>query len=156
MYPRRQGRLPLPVRRIEAQRDEGEDDAERPLEGLNEPVRPETAANAIVLVHVIRDEATDATSEEVRRAPDGGNGAGNSDAHAEVGMEKERPDVVHGKLDAEAHAVRDRHQPSVDIREPNLEMLRPTQSSTPITTFYHNFEAAAKHRCIHRTILRKY
>ena len=124
MYIRRQGRLPLAVRRIVTHRDEGKDDAERSLQGLNEPVRPETAANAIVLVHVIRDEATDATSEEVRRAPNGGNGAGNSDAHAEVGMEKERPDVVHGELDAEAHAVRNRHEPSVDVREPNLAIPR--------------------------------
>ena len=143
MYIRRQGRLPLAVRRIEAHRDAGKDDAERPLQGLNEPVRPETAANAIVPVHVIRDEATDATREEVRRAPNGGNGAGNSDAHAEVGMEKERPDVVHGKLDAEAHAVRNRHQPSVDIREPNLAILRLTQSSTRIKNFYHHIYATA-------------
>ena len=153
MYPRRQGRIPLPVRRIEAQRDEGKDDAERSLEGLNEPVRPKTAANAIVLVHVIRDEATNATREEVRRAPDGGNGAGNSDAHAKVGMEKERPDVVHGKLDAEAHAVRDRHQPSVDIRETNLARLHLTQTSNTNRTVYHNFDAEAKHRCTLRTIL---
>ena len=122
-YVRRQGRITLPVRRIEAQRDEGKDDAERSLQGLHEPVRPETAANAIVLVHVIRDEATDAAREEVRRAPDRGNRARNSDAHAEVRVEKERTDVVHGKLDAEAHAVRDRHQPSVDVREPNLATL---------------------------------
>ena len=121
------------MRRIEAQREEGKDDAERSLQGLHEPVRPETAADAIVLVHVIRDEATDAAREEVRRAPDRGNRAGNSDAHAEVRVEKERPDVVHGKLDAEAHAVRDRHQPSVDVREPNLATLRHTQSPT-ITT----------------------
>ena len=124
MYERRQARIPLAVGRIEAHRDEGKDDAERSLEGLNEPVRPETATNAIVLVHVIRDDATDATREEVRRAPNGGNGAGNSDAHAEVGVEKERPDVVHGELDAKAHAVRNRHEPSVDIRKPNLAMLR--------------------------------
>ena len=132
MYPRRQARLPLPVRRIQAQREEGKDDAERALQGLHEPVRPETAANAIVLVHVVRDEATDATREEVRRAPDRGNGAGNSNAHAEVRMEKERPDVVHGKLDAEAHAVRDRHQPSVDIREPDLATppLNPSPKAT--------------------------
>merc|ERR1719305_990406 len=82
---------------------------------------PKHMPYAIVLVHVVRDEATDATREEVRRAPDRGNGAGNSNAHAEVRMEKERPDVVHRKLDAEAHAVRDRHQPSVDIREPDLK-----------------------------------
>ena len=133
MYERRQGRIPMAPRGIEAQRHKGKDDADRSFERLNEPVRPQTAANAKLLVHRIRDEATDATREEVRRAPDGGNGAGNSDAHAEVGMEKERPDVVHGKLDAEAHAVRDRHQPSVDVREPNLATLRHTQSPT-ITT----------------------
>ena len=139
MYIRRQGRLPLAVRRIVTHRDEGKDDAERSLQGLNEPVRPETAANAIVPVHVIRDEATDATREEIRRAPDRRNGTRNSDAHAEIGMEEERPDVVHGQLDAEAHTVRNHHQPSVDIREPNLAILRLTQSSTRIKNFYHHF-----------------
>ena len=124
MYERRQGRIPMAPRGIEAERDKGKDDADRSLERLNEPIRPKTAANAKLLVHRIRDEATDATREEVRRAPDGGNGAGNSDAHAEVGMEKERPDVVHGELDAEAHAVRNRHEPSVDVREPNLAIPR--------------------------------
>ena len=124
MYERRQGRIPLAPRGIEAQGHKGKDDADRSFERLNEPVRPQTAANAELLVHRIRDEATDATREEVRRAPDGGNGAGNSDAHAEVGMEKERPDVVHGELDAEAHAVRNRHEPSVDVREPNLAIPR--------------------------------
>ena len=124
MYERRQARIPLAVGRIEAHRDEGKDDAERSLEGLNEPVRPETAPHAIVHVHVIRDEATDATREEIRRAPDRRNGTRNSDAHAEIGMEEERPDVVHGQLDAEAHTVRNRHEPSVDIRKSNLAMLR--------------------------------
>ena len=124
MYERRQGRIPMAPRGIEAQRHKGKDDADRSFERLNEPVRPQTAANAKLLVHRIRDEATDATREEVRRAPDGGNGAGNSDAHAEVGMEKDRPDVVHGELDAEAHAVRNRHEPSVDVREPNLAIPR--------------------------------
>ena len=124
MYERRQARIPLAVGRIEAHRDEGKDDAERSLEGLNEPVRPETAPHAVVHVHVIRDQATDATREEIRRAPDRRNGTRNSDAHAEIGMEEERPDVVHGQLDAEAHTVRNRHEPSVDIRKTNLKIFR--------------------------------
>ena len=123
VYERRQARLPLSVGCIEPQREEGKDDAERTLEGLNEPVRPETAANAIALVHVVRDQATDATREEIRRAPDGRDGASNRDAHTEVGVEKERPDVVHRQLDAEAHAVRNRHEPSVDVRKSDLEMM---------------------------------
>ena len=155
MYERRQARIPLAMGRIEAHRDEGKDDAERSLEGLNEPVRPETAAHAVGLVLVIRAKATDATRDEVRRAPNRGNGAGSSDAHAEVGMEKERQDVVHGELDAEAHAVRHRHEPSVDVREANLAIIPLDQSSNTKRTFNHNFETAARHRCKHRPTRRE-
>mmetsp|Transcript_2697 Transcript_2697/g.6702 ORF Transcript_2697/g.6702 Transcript_2697/m.6702 type:complete len:657 (+) Transcript_2697:106-2076(+) len=109
------------VRRLHAGGEQAEEDAERALQGLHDPGRPEAAAHAVALVRPVGEDAAERAHAKVHQAEARGEDARDGGREAMVPREVPGGDVVHRELHAEARAVGEGEDPRVDIREADLE-----------------------------------
>ena len=107
--------------RVGAEGDGGHAAAQRALERLDDPARPQAAAHARALVGPVGEEAARRARDEVHQAVERGEQAGDLRGEAVVLVEVEGGDRVHRELDAEAHAVGGGEDPRVDVGEARLE-----------------------------------
>mmetsp|Transcript_12382 Transcript_12382/g.19728 ORF Transcript_12382/g.19728 Transcript_12382/m.19728 type:complete len:394 (-) Transcript_12382:89-1270(-) len=93
----------------------GKDEYQATLNSKKHCLPDETTAHAHPGIGLIRNKATNTTSEKVHPAEDGGNGSRSLGGKLELGPEIGCSGVVHGELNPKAARVLEEEDPGVDV-----------------------------------------